>query len=342
MTPETALLEAGYVSALTAHIVLGEEATLSRAYELGRVALSAGMGVIDSVVLHHEALGALLASTDADGRARVARCACEFFAEFLSPFEMTFRGYREANHQLRELNRELVEQKRAIEYVNRELEAFSYSVSHDLRAPLRSIDGFSLALLEDYSDLLDEEGRDYLRHVRQSTHHMQQLIDALLSLALVSGGALDRTPVDLSAMASRVAERLARAHDGPAVHFELDPGVVAVCDARLAEVAMTNLLGNAWKFTSKRDMPRIAFGVLAEVQPRTYFVRDNGAGFDSTRAQKLFGAFHRMHSSTEFEGTGIGLATVQRIVHRHGGTIWSEAQIDRGATFLFTLGEQPS
>ncbi|HEU4846647.1 MAG TPA: ATP-binding protein, partial [Rubrobacteraceae bacterium] len=237
-------------------------------------------------------------------------------------------------------SKDLEDANRELEGANRELEAFSYSVSHDLRSPLRSIDGFSRILLEDYADKLDEEGADYLGRVRGASKHMALLIEDLLDLSRVSRGPLRREVIDLSAMAKDIVKKLERAHPERRVKFVAQEGVVAFGDANLLAVALENLLGNAWKFTSKRDEATIEFGVDVPHGGGSvaYYVRDDGAGFDPRYADKLFGAFQRLHGSEEFEGTGIGLATVARIVHRHGGRVWAESQIGEGATFYFTLG----
>ncbi|HUH97981.1 MAG TPA: PAS domain S-box protein [Anaerolineales bacterium] len=224
-----------------------------------------------------------------------------------------------------------------LEATNRELEAFSYSVSHDLRAPLRSIDGFSQALLEDYADQLPPEGRHYLQRVRAAAQHMAELIDDLLNLARVTRASLQPGSVDLSAIARQIAGELSELHPERNVKFDIAPEVHCSGDARLLQIVMENLLNNAWKFTSRRAEAHIEFNVLNENGSRTFFVRDNGAGFDMKYADKLFGAFQRLHSASEFPGTGIGLATIQRIIHKHGGRIWAEGAVDRGATFYFSL-----
>jgi signal transduction histidine kinase len=223
-----------------------------------------------------------------------------------------------------------------LELKNEELESFSYSVAHDLRAPLRSIDGFSLALIEDCSESLTAEGKEYLQFVRESAQHMARLIDDLLSLARVTRGELSRSETNLSEIAQSVAARLARNHPDRKVELVVTEGLIADCDDRLMQVVLENLMGNAWKFTGKRADARIEIGA-ANSNPRAYFVRDNGAGFDMNYASKLFGVFQRLHSTSEFEGTGIGLVTVQRIIRRHGGRIWAEGEVGRGATFYFTL-----
>src|SRR5215213_8839980 len=236
-------------------------------------------------------------------------------------------------------SKDLEDANRELEGANRELEAFSYSVSHDLRAPLRSIEGFSQILLEDHAQGLDEEGEDYLGRVRAASKHMDTLIDDLLDLSRVSRGPLRREVIDLSAMARGIIQKLERAQPERRIRFFTEEGVVAVGDANLLAVALENLLGNAWKFTQKEEEATIEFGIVPQGGGGVaYYVRDDGAGFDPRYADKLFGAFQRLHSPDEFEGTGIGLATVARIVHRHGGRVWAESEVGEGATFFFTLG----
>ena len=227
--------------------------------------------------------------------------------------------------------------KLELEAANRELEAFSYSVSHDLRAPLRSVDGFSQALLEDYGDLLPPEGRNFLERVRSSAQRMALLIDDLLNLSRVTRVALKLVSVDLTRIAENIAAELRRAHPEQSVKFIIARNLNVRGDPHLLQVVLENFLSNAWKFTSKQEKPEIEFGSKRENNETVYFVRDNGAGFDMAYASKLFGAFQRLHTMTEFPGTGIGLATVQRIIHRHGGRVWAEGAVDKGATFFFTV-----
>ncbi len=224
-----------------------------------------------------------------------------------------------------------------LEGLNQELEAFCYSVSHDLRAPLRSIDGFSQAVMEDYAERLDAQGRSHLLRVRAASKRMAGLIDDLLNLSRVSRGDMHTGPADLSALARSVAAELVETDPARDVTFVIQDGVVAQGDAHLLRVALENLLENAWKFTSRHDRARIEFGRTEVDGTPAYFVRDDGAGFDMAYADKLFGAFQRIHTPAEFEGTGIGLATVWRIVHRHGGRVWAEGEVEKGATFYFTL-----
>jgi light-regulated signal transduction histidine kinase (bacteriophytochrome) len=231
---------------------------------------------------------------------------------------------------------ELLKQADVLEAANQELEAFSYSVSHDLRAPLRSIDGFSQALLDDYPDKLDEVGKDYLNRVRNASQRMAMLIDDMLDLSRVSRHELRREPLDISAIADSVAQKLMETDKNRSVTFTIEPGLEAEGDNRLVETALDNLIGNAWKYTANRKSAEIEFGSTARNGETVFYVRDNGAGFDMRYASKLFGTFQRLHGH-EFEGTGIGLATVFRIVTRHGGRIWGEGEVDKGATFYFTL-----
>jgi PAS domain S-box-containing protein len=244
--------------------------------------------------------------------------------------------------EIRQLNTALEkrvnERTSELEAVNKELEAFSYSVSHDLRAPLRHINGFSKALLEDYSEQLDDEGKGHLNQICEASLEMGQLIDEVLELARITRSDMRRENFDISDLARSVANDVSKADAAKRkVAISIQDGLTAFGDKRLIGIALTNLLGNAWKFTSKKKTAAITFGFDGMRTPPEFFVRDNGAGFDMAYADKLFGAFQRLHSTVEFEGTGVGLATVQRIVHRHGGEIRAEAAVGEGATLYFTL-----
>jgi PAS domain S-box-containing protein len=247
---------------------------------------------------------------------------------------------KQSEERIRVLNQVLESRATELAAANKELEAFSYSVSHDLRAPLRSIDGFSLALLEDCAEQLDEQGKRYLHNVRESAQHMAHLIDDLLSLSRVTRQDLLRARVDLTALAAKVVDRLRQAQPERRTDFAVAQGLTGNGDARLLEIALWNLISNAWKFTAKRETARIEFGQRREGEDTVFFVRDNGAGFDMKYADKLFGVFQRLHAAHEFEGTGVGLAIVQRVINRHGGRVWAEGAVDKGATFYFTVGDR--
>lgn len=241
------------------------------------------------------------------------------------------------NGMLAQQKFELGRSNMQLEAANRELEAFCYSVSHDLRAPLRGIDGFSQALLEDYSQRLDETGKQHLERVRAAAQRMSALIDDLLELSRITRAEIHRERVDLSEMARAVAQELSQLDSAREVEWVIAPNLEAEGDPRLLRAVLENLLGNGWKFTSRRPRACIEFGCTQANGQSAFFVRDNGAGFDPAYAERLFGAFQRLHAATEFPGTGVGLASVQRIIHRHGGRLWAEGAVNQGATFFFTL-----
>ncbi|HLM60846.1 MAG TPA: ATP-binding protein [Pyrinomonadaceae bacterium] len=231
----------------------------------------------------------------------------------------------------------VAERTAELKAANKELEAFSYSVSHDLRAPLRAIDGFSRALLEDYDEQLDDTGKNYLSRICAASAHMAQLIEDLLNLSRLSRSEMRLEKVNLSDLAREISGKLHENNPERAVEFSIEDDVIVSGDKRLLRIALQNLLENAWKFTSKLEQAKIRFGQIRREGKIEYFVSDNGAGFDMAYVDKLFGVFQRLHTTKEFEGTGIGLVTVQRVVHRHGGFIRAEAKPGEGATFYFTL-----
>ena len=226
---------------------------------------------------------------------------------------------------------------RNLEAVNKELESFSYSVSHDLRSPLRALDGFSRALMEDYSDKVDAEGKDYLDRICAASQRMGQLIDDLLGLSRITRRKMAVVNVDLSQIVITCLKELKDSEPERQTDFKIDEALIVNGDEHLLRIMLQNLLNNAWKFSAKKPSTKIIFGTMDIKGKKTYFIRDNGAGFNMDYADKLFGAFQRLHPSKEFEGIGIGLATVQRIINRHGGSIWAESKEDEGATFFFTL-----
>lgn len=245
---------------------------------------------------------------------------------------------KHTENEIHRLNQVLRERAALLEATNRELQAFSYAISHDLSAPLRAIDGFSQVLLAEYAHRLDTQGKVYLRRIHTGVEHMSALIDGLLVLSRLTHSDIRREPVALSALAGSIMAELAQREPWRRVEFVCAEDLQALGDARLLRSVLENLLGNAWKFTSRRSVGQIDFGQLPQPDgPAAFVVRDNGAGFDMAQAQKLFGVFQRLHAQDEFPGTGIGLAIVQRIIHRHGGRVWAEGAVDQGAAFYFTL-----
>ncbi|MGH7515097.1 MAG: sensor histidine kinase [Gemmatimonadales bacterium] len=245
---------------------------------------------------------------------------------------------RASEQEARELAEEQAELVRDLEHKNRELESFSYAVSHDLRAPLRRIESFSRAVQDSHADRLDEAGRHYLERVREASQQMSQLIDDVLYLARVTRAEMREQEVDLSGLVSLLLDRMRETEPDRALEAKVRPGVTVLGDGQLLRIALQNLLENAWKFTARTAAARIEFGLTNVAGEPSYFVRDNGAGFDMAYADRLFGPFQRLHLQSEFPGTGIGLATVQRIIHRHGGRVWADGMLGQGATFHFTLG----
>jgi light-regulated signal transduction histidine kinase (bacteriophytochrome) len=293
------------------------------------------------------AAAALLAEGDLSARAAVASRTDEFgalgrdFNAMADSIEFQVAELEKARKKLDAFNAELEERVRRrtaeLEASNDELAAFSYSVSHDLRSPLRAIDGFSRALVEDYADVLGDQGRDDLRRVRQAANRMGELIDSLLRLSRLSRQQMRLEKVDLSAIAREVADSLRQEEPDRDVVFQIEAGVTGLADASLVRIVLDNLLGNAWKFTGKRQLAHIEVGSRKVDGETVYYVRDDGAGFDMAYVDKLFGAFQRIHGQAEFPGIGIGLATTARIIRRHGGRVWAEGEPEKGATFFFTL-----
>lgn len=250
-------------------------------------------------------------------------------------------AHHRAKAQIEELNRQLEQRVRertaALEFANRELQAFAHSVSHDLQAPLRVIGGFGAMLREDFAPTLGAEGGRYVNQIVSEAERMGVLIKALMKLSRATTSELERAPVDLSALARNIADGLCAADPGRDVEFRIEPNVSVEGDAGLLRIALDNLLGNAWKFTARGGHALIEFATITQDGQPAYLVRDNGAGFNMAYAGKLFGVFQRFHRADEFPGTGVGLSIVERIVHRHGGRIWAQSEEGKGSTFFFTL-----
>jgi signal transduction histidine kinase len=319
-------------------------AAAARAWEAGaQLSLWVSLGCLLVVLLISLQLGRSLMQSVAALTAGFRRFGA---GDFTTPIPLMggaelVEAAQQANEMASEIEQargQLLNKQAELEVANRELEAFSYSVAHDLRAPLRGVRGFAEVLLADYGDALGAQGQDYLREVLDAAGEMGQLIDALLSLSRVTRAPLNTQPVDLGSIARGVVEGLVASQPRSEYELLVMPDVTARADPQLMRAVLENLLGNAWKFTSKVARPRIEFGVRKDKGQEVFYVRDNGAGFDPEHAGKLFAPFQRLHTARDFPGTGIGLATVQRIIHRHGGRIWAVGAPGEGATFSFTLG----
>ncbi|HEX2728212.1 MAG TPA: histidine kinase N-terminal 7TM domain-containing protein, partial [Rubrobacteraceae bacterium] len=311
-----------------------------------------GIAASDSAGAHlSEIAPDLAALLDIYGGADSARKEVEIRAgDDLREYEMSLSSLRDRKERLtghllvlrdvteRKLaERELLRQRAQLAHSNAELEHFAYLIAHDLRAPLRGINGFSNILLEDHAAQLDTGGREHLTRIADAARHMGRIIDELLDLSSLTRAELRRETVDLSSLARRVADELRQGAPERRATFDIQPDLTVEGDGRLLRIALTNLLDNAWKFTSRQSAATIEFGIAETAGTPAYFVRDDGVGFDMNYADKLFDAFQRLHSASEFEGVGIGLAAVERVVERHGGRVWAESEVGRGATFYFTL-----
>jgi light-regulated signal transduction histidine kinase (bacteriophytochrome) len=329
------LSDLDYAANLRAYLAEPDESARAAAYEIGRAAMDSGAGVIDIVGAHAEAIASILGASPA---AAISARSIPFLIECLAPLEMAHRGFMAANRALQTANADLELRTRQLQEANKDLGSFAYSVSHDLRAPLRAIDGFSQTVVEDCAPLLDDAGRFAIDRICANARRMGRLIDDMLHLARISHGELSPGPTDLGALATEIAAELREQQPDRDLDVRIAEGLVADADPDLIRIALTNLLGNAVKFTGNQPAPRIEFASETRDGEVVYYVRDNGAGFDMAYADQLFRPFERLHSADDFPGSGIGLATVQRVIRRHGGRIWADATIGRGATFFFTLG----
>jgi light-regulated signal transduction histidine kinase (bacteriophytochrome) len=335
-------LASAFAESLAGYLKTPDESALSRAYEIGRQAINDGMGLLDIALMYQDALR-LLGQT-ANRSPREFEQAAEFLVEVVAPFEMTIRGYKEANdhlealtHKLEEQNLELMNATAAAQAANKDLEAFSYSISHDLRTPVRHIEGFSNLLMEKHGSELQAEAAEYVTTIQRSARNMAQMIEDLLNLSRLDRQSLARATVDLNAIAADVIRELQRDVGRRAVEWRIGTLPVVSCDPGLITLVLTNLLSNALKYTRNSERAVIQVGQRSEETPAVCFVKDNGAGFDQQYAGRLFGVFQRLHRADEFEGTGVGLATVERIIRKHGGRIWAEGVRGEGATFYFTV-----
>jgi light-regulated signal transduction histidine kinase (bacteriophytochrome) len=352
-------LAARYRSALARWLTSPDEESLIEAYEVGRGALGQDLGVLDVAAAHQDALAAELADAPADRAGQLAANARELFEQALAPYEIALRGYRETNRVLEsaradlerrveqrtedirqlnaELERRVAERTAQLDGANRELEAFSYSVAHDLRAPLRHIDGFATMLKKRADAMLDETGRRYLDTIGESAKRLGTLIDELLVFSRMSRAPLNRARVDMNALVDEVVAGLAPSLTGRNVRWVRSPLPDVQGDGPMLRQVFVNLVANAVKFTGKRAEAVIEIRAERTGPDAVFTVADNGVGFDMAYADKLFGVFQRLHTQQDFEGTGIGLANVARIVARHGGRVWAEAELDRGARFHVSL-----
>ncbi len=313
-------LQTDYASTLREYLARTGENSLQHAYELGRQAIQNGMGVMDIVSIHNEELFKLLSgASTAKECMQIADAAQNLFIECLAPFELTHRGFKD------------------IESVNRDLESFSYSISHDLRAPLRAIDGFSKMLAKDLENEADEERKRKLDIVRNNVQKMDRLIEGLLTFSRAGRSAISPVRLDIKRIVKEIWDEQCLLNPGRRMELRIGRLPLSSGDRILIRQVVANLLANAVKYTRKKKSATIKIGGHAQDGENVYNIKDNGAGFDMTYYDKLFGVFQRLHSESEYEGTGVGLAIVQRIIHRHGGRVWAEGKVGQGAIFYFSL-----
>jgi signal transduction histidine kinase len=328
-----------------------QEMAQVRLFYISVAALFLGIGFMSALIITRRLLKAVkqldtgvkeVSSGDLDYRLDMKGLFCSEFGSFAASFNRMTTNLELSRKALDEYNRSLEQkvEERTVELArsNKELEAFNYSVSHDLRASLRSIDGFSQVLSEEYQDKIDEQGRDYLQRVRAASTRMGELIDDMLRLSRLGRQEMQVATVDLSELVTELLNKLLDSEPERKISFQVEPSLKVKGDRHLLAIALDNLLGNAWKYTAYCEHTNIVFGKTEMNTKACYFVKDNGAGFEMRYADRLFAPFQRLHKSTEFEGSGIGLATVARIIHRHGGSVWAESEVGKGAIFYFELG----
>lgn len=339
MTNTVHEVEKAYKAILQEYLARTDEDTLFRAYQLGHEAVAKGLGVLDIADIHQRVLDSLTHEMTApDEITTVINQAHTFFREILSSFEMIHRGFRESTATVEELEARVQQRTTLLQETNKELDTFSYSVAHDLRAPLRAIDGFTRLLLDDFSSQLSDEGRRFLTIARTNTKKMTELLDNLLAFSRANRKKLaTESMVNMKELARTVADDLLKREPNRSIVLNIhDVPSVPGSPAMMRQVLL-NIISNAIKFTRGLPHPVIEIGSVMREGEQVFYVKDNGVGFEMRNADKLFDAFQRLHPSENYEGAGVGLAIVRRIVHRHGGRVWAEAEPNKGATIYFTL-----
>lgn len=327
-----------YLTTLQKYLIGKNEEYLHHAYNLGRDAYNSGVNLLEIANIHHTVLTKILEDNiPPDNIHEIITSVSNFYTEFISSFEMALRGFKEVNNLLRELYIELKTKSRKLEAANQELESFSYSVSHDLRAPLRAIDGYTRIIEEDYGSQFDAEGKRICGVIRVNTRQMNQLIDDLLAFSKLSRTEIQSSLIDITKLVNSVFNELTSPENRQRIIFDIDVLPSITGDTAMIKQVWINLISNALKFSSKNNQAEIKIGFEQTDNEIIYFIKDNGVGFDMQYSDKLFGVFQRLHSTKEFEGTGVGLAIVQRIIKRHGGRVWAKGEINIGATFYFSI-----
>ena len=331
MKDPTEQIRAQYLSTVISFLSDRNELGLHQSYELGRRALDSKLGILEVAEAYVLALSEILKQVSPES-SKIVIATQELLSTSLAPYEMTHRGFQDSISRLNKMNLDLEQQALELKATNQELEAFSYTVSHDIRSPVSGIGSLAEIMLDEYGNQLDEKGREYLVDMITSVKNTLELVEGLLALSKFSRQEVIRVRVDLSQMAQAIVRDLRKAKENETaqpVAVSITENLIVQGDEKLLYAVLSNLLGNAWKYSSKKSHPQIEFGFLLKDDKPTYFVKDNGAGFDMQLADKLFSPFQRFHSANQFPGTGVGLATVRRI--------WAEAKLGQGATFYFTL-----